>query len=937
MKKRIWSLLCTVCLVVGLMLMPVTTAFAANDAGTGAFTVTGGTYGTDYTYDSETNVLSILTDTPLTVGCTETGYTMSISSNANITLSGYSVATGTTKTNIAIADGKVVNLTLSGENKIYASQDYAIVPMVTMGDTSQLHIKGDGSLEIWGTSNYHGGGECIKGGNLYVESGSLIFGAGNNIINEPGAGFSGDTLYISGGSIAFNGTDKNIHSDIIYSGGKITSETITIENGQITALNMKDGNELTLNTGTELTIKQNGTVADGSKILLGNNTCLSMDTGISLDYNGVPYGSDKKLVACPYSGADPDVEILHDFSILKSDATQHWYECEHCNIANTKADHSYTEEKVADEFLKSTATTTSKAVYYKSCMCGASSKGTEDEATFEYGDLVKMKLTVQLPDNTSTQVQVYSTDAPFYVIYGLINAGKLTYVDCDCAKLYKGDLKLPTEYMGGGVGMDSTLGQLGVVDGDTLTVKMEHTFNSNPSDQEVSPATCMEKKKVYVKCDWCNAYTTEKTVEVGETVPHKWENGVCSYGCGQEHTPHTYKLYTLTNSNFSTDTDGKLKAESSSEAAYNYNMFSNSVDITAMQNTAITIQWECDVKADETDGSGGMGGYGYVELNVNGTYTDLMDSSKEEVVINLTAGQSATMRLFGFGYSGTVTLTLSDDEVPAATCTKGRICTVCGHEGEKLPHTYDQEIATDDYLKTEANCTHATVYYKSCSCGASSEGTANAPTFTSGSANRNRHKYGAWRITKQPTVTSTGTQTRTCQYCRKSEIRSISKLPAAIKVNCTKIPLKVKQSTSAVKVTYKKGDGIQSWRSSNTKVATVTSKGKIKGKKVGTAKITVTLKSGLKKTITVKVQKSAVVTTKIAIPKKTVSIKKGKSYQIASTVTPITSLQKVKYTSSNKKIATVTSKGKVTGKRKGKATITVKSGKKSVKVKVLVK
>ena len=53
-----------------------------------------------------------------------------------------------------------------------------------------------------------------------------------------------------------------------------------------------------------------------------------------------------------------------------------------------------------------------------------------------------------------------------------------------------------------------------------------------------------------------------------------------------------------------------------------------------------------------------------------------------------------------------------------------------------VPHThvYDKEVATEDYLKTPANCTNAAVYYKSCECGA--KGTE---TFTSGSALR--HDY----------------------------------------------------------------------------------------------------------------------------------------------------------------------------------------------------
>ena len=51
------------------------------------------------------------------------------------------------------------------------------------------------------------------------------------------------------------------------------------------------------------------------------------------------------------------------------------------------AAHSFTAEKAEAQYLKSAATCTEKAVYYKSCaVCGLSSKGTADEATFFSGN-----------------------------------------------------------------------------------------------------------------------------------------------------------------------------------------------------------------------------------------------------------------------------------------------------------------------------------------------------------------------------------------------------------------------------------------------------------------------------------------------------------------------------------------------------------------------
>ncbi len=131
--------------------------------------------------------------------------------------------------------------------------------------------------------------------------------------------------------------------------------------------------------------------------------------------------------------------------------------------------------------------------------------------------------------------------------------------------------------------------------------------------------------------------------------------------------------------------------------------------------------------------------------------------------------------------------------------------------------------------------------------------------------------------------------------------------------------------TSQEKVTYS---------SSNTKVATVNSKGVITGKAAGTAKITV--KSGSKKaTVTVKVAK--VKTTKLSGVPSSKTVKKGKTFTIKASVTPKNSDEKVTYKTSNKKIATVTSKGVVKGIKKGTATITVQSGSKKQTCKVTVK
>lgn len=112
------------------------------------------------------------------------------------------------------------------------------------------------------------------------------------------------------------------------------------------------------------------------------------------------------------------------------------------------------------------------------------------------------------------------------------------------------------------------------------------------------------------------------------------------------------------------------------------------------------------------------------------------------------------------------------------------------------------------------------------------------------------------------------------------------------------------------------------FKSSNLKVAKVSSKGKITaGKKAGKATITVKSDS-FKKTFKVQVMKKAVSKIKIKAPKTT--IKKKKTVKLKAVLSPGKKLASntVYWKSSNKKIATVSSKGVVKGIKKGKVKIT---------------
>lgn len=200
-----------------------------------------------------------------------------------------------------------------------------------------------------------------------------------------------------------------------------------------------------------------------------------------------------------------------------------------------------------------------------------------------------------------------------------------------------------------------------------------------------------------------------------------------------------------------------------------------------------------------------------------------------------------------------------------------------------------------------------------------------------------------------PTVFADGkTEGSHCSVCGTvlEKQNTIAKVPGTIYLTASSLKMKTGQSTTAFKATgFSEGDyvaAVTSNKPGTVKVTNVNKNGTFKltaGKKKGSAVVTVTLASKETASFKVTVQKAAVKTTKITTTTKSLTLAKGATYKkLASSiaVTPVTSKEKVTYSSSNKKVATVSSKGVIKAKKAGTAKITVKSGSKKVVVTVKV-
>ena len=228
---------------------------------------------------------------------------------------------------------------------------------------------------------------------------------------------------------------------------------------------------------------------------------------------------------------------------------------------------------------------------------------------------------------------------------------------------------------------------------------------------------------------------------------------------------------------------------------------------------------------------------------------------------------------------------------------------------EALEHLKAAEAALVKVTVT-LDKTSATIYTgKTVTLKATSNDTAKTVTYTtSNKAVATVSSTGVVKGVKAGTAVITancGNATATCKITVKAPSVKFAKKSAVV----------YKGKTATVKATLA-GVSSVTYKSSNTKIATVNSKtGTVKGIKAGT--VTITATSGkLKATYKLTVKNPT-----FTLTKSSATIAKGKTTTIKSKAAPAS---KVTYISSNKKVATVTSKGVVKGIRKGKATITVK-------------
>ena len=405
--------------------------------------------------------------------------------------------------------------------------------------------------------------------------------------------------------------------------------------------------------------------------------------------------------------------------------------CDNCgqSYGALKA-HSFTAETVEEQYLKSAATCTEKAVYYKSCaVCGTNSKGTADEATFTSGKPLGHDWGAWTPDGEGTHKRICTHDASH------VETAGCTYGDWSTNQ----DSHWKTCTVCGGEAE-----RLNHADPDcdhfcdTCGIKMtEHDFTGEIAITALlyKEANCLSPALYYKSCKICmlssKGTADEATFAAGETNPdrHAEEPGDWQLD-GNSH----WRFYTCCHLEVDRGAHQGGTADCLAPALCEVcqhpygelgpHHFVDQVNEYRLKSAATctspAVYYQscstCGAQGTETFTNGKPLGHDYGAWTSNGDGTHTRICAHD-------AAHTETENCHG----GT------------ATCTHKAVCTVCGGEyGEMAAHSFTAETAEEQYLKSAATCTSPAVYYQSCStCGA--QGTE---IFTNGKPLG--HDWGAW-------------------------------------------------------------------------------------------------------------------------------------------------------------------------------------------------
>ena len=414
--------------------------------------------------------------------------------------------------------------------------------------------------------------------------------------------------------------------------------------------------------------------------------------------------------------------------------------------------HSFTAETAEEEYLKSAATCTEKAVYYKSCaVCNLTSKGTADEATFASGNVLGHNFGVWTSNSDGTHTRVCSRNEIHtetnVCAYGDWKTNRYshwrtcTLCGAETEPLNHSDQD--DDHCCDVCGMQMT----------------GHAFTAEKAEAKYlkSAATCMEKAVYYKSCTLCGLTSKgtagEETFESGNVLGHDFGAWTSNGDGTHTRTCSRDKNHTETkdcHGGTATCTEKAVCADC--KTAYGeltaHNFTAEKAEAEYLKSAATCMEKAvyyksctlCGLTSKGTAGeeafeSGNVLGHDFGAWTSNGDGTHTRTCSRNK--------------------SHTET---KDCHGGTANCHAKAICEICKQAyGAVDPAKHDG--GTELKNAKDATCT-ATGYTGDTyckGCGVKLSDGAVIPML--------EHSYGEWTIVREPTAGAQGERTRTCLNC----------------------------------------------------------------------------------------------------------------------------------------------------------------------------
>ncbi len=365
---------------------------------------------------------------------------------------------------------------------------------------------------------------------------------------------------------------------------------------------------------------------------------------------------------------------------------QTYAKCETCQQPYGEfADHSYTQQNVTGNYLKTPATCTDAAVYYYSCTCGE--KGSQ---TFSYGDA----LGHNWDENYTTDTQKH-------------------WIECAACDAIKEDAN-----HSGGIATCQEQAEC-----EICLLSYGELADHNYTQQNVmdnylkAPATCTDAAVYYLSCE-CGP-KAPLTFSYGDALGHNWEEDYTTSGqkhwiecvaCDAikdeaDHSGGTATCQQLAKCETCQQPYGEFADHSYTQQ----NVTSNYLKTPATCTDAAVYYFSCECgdKGVQTFSYGQPLGHNWNEEYATSSQKHWISCNACDAIKDEAAHSGGT-----------------------ATCQHLAECDACQLPyGEYADHSYTKQNITSTYLKMPANCTEAAVYYFSCECGEKG-----AETFTHGAA-----------------------------------------------------------------------------------------------------------------------------------------------------------------------------------------------------------